>query len=345
MKMEFEIKEEWMYYALLYGKDAADEIMAEKRTTMAKSTRTGEKMVPVLYCDIDGTIRHGKDELGRFVNTADDVRVFDGVGPLLWEYKRLGWRIIGVSNQGGIALGYMDMGTCLAAMAETQKQTGYAFDKITWCSHHPDAKDPEMATCWCRKPMAGMVIETALVLSQQTGEIYPPHLGLFVGDRFEDNECARNAGLKFLNARDWRTGEHLALVKEWAGITQRQEEIRVKVEPISKSIARAVEQNLMTVDEAHEAMKDVKPLPDEALQRSLEITGAKVVYKPVSALEVNDEFVMEGVLYKVTTKDASWIKGTTEDGAYLGFYNPNVLTGESALHSWDTNVLTDDKDG
>jgi hypothetical protein len=33
-----------------------------------KSSRTGEPMVPVLYCDIDGTIRWGKDELGRFVN-------------------------------------------------------------------------------------------------------------------------------------------------------------------------------------------------------------------------------------------------------------------------------------
>lgn len=170
---------------------------------------TGEKSVPVLYCDIDGTVRWGKDELGRFVNTADDVRVFDEVPDLFVRYKKLGWRIIGVSNQGGIALGYMDQHTCWMAMAETQKQTRHAFHKLLWCSHHPDAKDPEMAICWCRKPKAGLVIEGALHLAEQTGEIYPPYLGLFVGDRHEDEECAINAGLRFMSAEIWRAGKHL----------------------------------------------------------------------------------------------------------------------------------------
>lgn len=178
----------------------------------AVSERTGEKMVPVLYCDIDGTIRYGKDELGRFVNTAQDVRVFDGVANLLWGYKELGYRIVGISNQGGIALGHMTMIDCIGAMRETQKQTRNAFDKIAWCIHHPDAKTPEMAVCWCRKPKAGLVIETALSLvNQHHGEIYPPHLGMFVGDRPEDEQCAEAASLPFLAADAWRKGEHLGL--------------------------------------------------------------------------------------------------------------------------------------
>lgn len=169
-----------------------------------------EKRVPILYCDIDGTIRWGKDELGRFVNTAEDVRVFDEVPDLLWRYKKLGWRIVGVSNQGGIALGHMDMRTCAAAMMETQRQTRNAFDKIAWCSHHPGADDPEMAVCWCRKPRAGLVIESALALAEQhRGEIYPPHMALFVGDRPEDATCAGNAGLRFMAADVWRGGKHI----------------------------------------------------------------------------------------------------------------------------------------
>lgn len=173
------------------------------------SLRTGEKMVPVLYCDIDGTIRWGKDELGRFVNTLGEVRVFDEVPDLLWRYKKLGWRIVGVSNQGGIALGHMDESICRSAMIETQKQTRNAFDKLMWCAHHPNADDPEMAVCWCRKPKAGMVIEAAFHLAEETGEIYPPHMGLFVGDRSEDEGCAENAGLRFMAADIWRTGKHL----------------------------------------------------------------------------------------------------------------------------------------
>jgi D-glycero-D-manno-heptose 1,7-bisphosphate phosphatase len=173
-------------------------------------------MVPVLYCDIDGTIRWGKDELGRFVNEPKDVRVFDEVPALLHAYKKLGWRIVGVSNQGGIALGHMDMQTCVAAMVETQKQTRNAFDKIAWCSHHPAADTPEMAVCWCRKPKAGLVIETALELAGQTGEIYPPHLGLLVGDRSEDQWCAENAGLVFMEAKEWRTGAHIIALESAA---------------------------------------------------------------------------------------------------------------------------------
>lgn len=177
---------------------------------MQVSTRTGEKMVPVLYCDLDGTIRKGKDELGRFVNGPEDVELFDGVADLLWEYKSRGWRIVGVSNQGGVALGHMTMDVCLAAMVETQRQSRSAFDKISWCSHYPgEGVAPEMAVCWCRKPRPGLIIETALQMSQQTREIYPPHLGLMIGDRPEDEQCAENAGLRFMSAAEWRTGAHL----------------------------------------------------------------------------------------------------------------------------------------
>jgi D-glycero-D-manno-heptose 1,7-bisphosphate phosphatase len=179
---------------------------------MTLSAITGKKMVPVLYLDLDGTVRLGKDQLGKFVNGPQDVQVFSEVPDLLEAYKDLGWRIIGVSNQGGIALGYLDMATCVKAMAETQKQCRNMFDKIVWCSHHPDAESREMAVCWCRKPRPGLVIETALALSEKTGEIYPPYLGLFVGDRPEDEQCAENAGLPFLEAAAWRKGNHLDLL-------------------------------------------------------------------------------------------------------------------------------------
>lgn len=181
-------------------------------SAMLYSIRTGEQIVPVLYCDLDGTIRWGKDQLGRFVTSAADVKVFPEVPDLLEAYKDLGWRIIAVSNQGGIALGHMDMPTCAAAMLETQRQCRNRFDKIAWCSHHPAADEPEMAVCWCRKPKAGLVIEAALDLSHTTHEIYPPHLGLLVGDQPEDEGCAEAAGLQFLDAAEWRSGIHLDLM-------------------------------------------------------------------------------------------------------------------------------------
>ena len=163
-----------------------------------------EPRVPLLAVDLDGTVRHGFDELGRFVNGPDDVVVFPEAVEQMRRWKARGGRIIGVSNQGGIALGHVTMENVALAMARTHQLTGGVFDKIACCQHHPSATDPEFARCWCRKPAPGLLIEAALSLARQTGEIYPPHLGLFVGDRPEDEECARIASFDFKWAKDWR---------------------------------------------------------------------------------------------------------------------------------------------
>lgn len=168
---------------------------------MASSIKTA---VPLLCLDLDGTVRHGYDELGRFVNEPDDVVVFPEAVELMRRWKAGGGRIIAVSNQGGIALGHMTAETCARTMLRTHELTGGLFDKICWCSHHPQAQHPEMARCWCRKPSPGLVIEGASSLAGRFGEYYPPYMGLLVGDRPEDEECARLAGFDFMWAAEWR---------------------------------------------------------------------------------------------------------------------------------------------
>lgn len=164
-----------------------------------------EKRIPVLYLDLDGTVRHGLDELGRFVNGPEDVVIFPEAVEMMRRWKSGGGRVVAVSNQGGIALGHVTMSQCAATMVRTHELTGQIFDKILWCRHHPAAEHPEFARCWCRKPSPGLLIEAALELAATyPGEIYPPHLALMVGDRDEDRECARIANIDFLLASDWR---------------------------------------------------------------------------------------------------------------------------------------------
>lgn len=163
-----------------------------------------EKATPLLCLDLDGTVRHGYDELGRFVNTAEDVVVFPEAVEMMRRWRAGGGRIIAVSNQGGIALGYFTRDQCAATMVRTYELADELFDKMLWCSHHPGAKDPEMARCWCRKPAPGLIIEGAIDLGNHLPEYYPPYMGLMVGDRPEDQECARLAGLDFQWAKDWR---------------------------------------------------------------------------------------------------------------------------------------------
>lgn len=174
-------------------------------TTEPSGTAAQERAVPVLYLDLDGTVREGKDDaLGRFVNGPEDVRVFPEAVEMMRRWKRGGGRIIGVSNQGGIALGIVSMDKVAAAMMETHRQTGGLFDKIAWCSHHPGAENPENARCWCRKPAPGLLIESAIDLAAHHHEFYPPYMGLMVGDREEDRLCAERAGLDFTDAAEWR---------------------------------------------------------------------------------------------------------------------------------------------
>lgn len=172
------------------------------------------KPVPVLYLDIDGTVRHGKDELGYFVSKPSEVIVFPEAKKLIKKAKTKGWRVVGISNQGEIALGLANKNDVEASMMETHKQCDYAFDKIAFCMHHPNAKEQEYAVCWCRKPRIGLIVESALDLAQMHGEYYPPHLALFVGDRPEDKECAESANIKFMDAKEWRLSANLPIPKQ-----------------------------------------------------------------------------------------------------------------------------------
>ena len=161
-----------------------------------------EKPTPVLWIDLDGTVRYSKN--GEFVNKPEDVEVFLGVPKLLADYKRKGWRVVAVSNQGGIALGYLTLEDCMKGMMRTQELCGNVFDRMACCRHHPSASDQIMSECWCRKPRIGLLVECGLSMAEQFGEIYPPHMALFVGDREEDKQCAENAGINFMWAADWR---------------------------------------------------------------------------------------------------------------------------------------------
>jgi len=175
------------------------------------------KPTSVLYLDLDGTVRKGFDELGRFVNKREDVEVFQEIPKILKLYKDNEWRIVAISNQGGIALGHVTFQEMNHIMIETNRQCNYLFDKIAWCSHHPDASTKEMAICWCRKPRIGLIVETVSDLSLEFGEYYPPHLSLFIGDRPEDKGCAENANIEFIPAkifREWTLKEHEELIKK-----------------------------------------------------------------------------------------------------------------------------------
>lgn len=176
-----------------------------RKVTLIESNSAAGDPTALLVVDVDGTIRQGIDDaLGRFVNGPDDVRVFPEAVTLLQEWRSRGGRVIFVSNQGGIALGLVSAESVMAAMKETLRQARLQADTIVVCPHHPDAKDPGDARCWCRKPSPGGLVVAAYTLGMHYDEHYPSRLGLFVGDREEDRECARLCSFDFMWAKEWR---------------------------------------------------------------------------------------------------------------------------------------------
>jgi D-glycero-D-manno-heptose 1,7-bisphosphate phosphatase len=159
----------------------------------------------VLFADLDGTVRHGLAQLGRFVNTPGDVVVFPEAVDRMREWKAAGGRIITVTNQGGVALGHVSPADAGAALMRTVELSEGLVDVVSMCTHHPAAADPEQASCWCRKPSPGLVFDGLRhLINDRHPEFYPPKLALMVGDRPEDEECARRAGVRFTWAADWR---------------------------------------------------------------------------------------------------------------------------------------------
>ncbi len=159
------------------------------------------KKVDLLFLDIDGTVRRGFDELGKFVNDVEDVKVFDDAVGMMYRWKRMhaGGRNVGVSNQGGIGCGILTKAQVEANMAETQKQCEGQFDLMLFCEHNPNEN------CYCRKPQPGMIkIAIRKLKEKYPDEVYPLSSALMVGDRDEDEACADAANVPFCPAKTWR---------------------------------------------------------------------------------------------------------------------------------------------
>lgn len=173
--------------------------------------------VAVLFLDLDGTVRHGKDELGRFVNHADDVVIFPEAIEMIkrWRDMHEYSAVVGITNQGGIALGLVDPDDVFEACQKTIKLAG--MDDFIVCPHHPGSDNPALRLCICRKPLPGMIGAACCALVNDEdflpGVMFsmPMDLMLMVGDRAEDRACAAAAGVPFLPAAEWRARAHVPL--------------------------------------------------------------------------------------------------------------------------------------
>ncbi|HIF9366944.1 TPA: D-glycero-beta-D-manno-heptose 1,7-bisphosphate 7-phosphatase [Photobacterium damselae] len=160
---------------------------------------------PAVFIDRDGVINvdHG------YVHTTDDFEYVEGVFSACKKLKEMGYLLVLVTNQSGIARGMFTEDEFLSLtewMDWNFVDNGVEFDGIYYCPHHPEGQGDYRQECDCRKPKPGMLISARDYLKIDMTQ------SVMIGDKADDMTAAKAAevGTKILV----RTGKPVTEVGE-----------------------------------------------------------------------------------------------------------------------------------
>ncbi len=147
-------------------------------------------MNKAIFLDRDGTLNidHG------YVHQIDDFQFIDGAIEALLQLKKMGYLLVLVTNQSGIARGYFTEQQFLRLTEWfdwSLADRGVDFDGIYYCPHHPEGIGEYREDCDCRKPKSGMLLQGINELN------IDPNQSFMVGDKFEDLLAGKNANVKY----------------------------------------------------------------------------------------------------------------------------------------------------
>jgi D-glycero-D-manno-heptose 1,7-bisphosphate phosphatase len=148
-----------------------------------------------LFLDRDGVIN---EEVGYLVH-AKDVRFTAGLFSLCRTAQTLGYKLVVVTNQSGIARGYYteeQYETVMQWMREELAREGIVLDAVYYCPDHPDFPSSRKCDPSWRKPGPGMLLAAAQEFALDMAA------SVYVGDRCTDVSAgnAAKVGKMFLLA-------------------------------------------------------------------------------------------------------------------------------------------------
>jgi D-glycero-D-manno-heptose 1,7-bisphosphate phosphatase len=142
-----------------------------------------------LFLDRDGVINHDVGYLHR----VEDVRWVDGIFQLCRAAVKLGYKLVVVTNQSGIARGLYseaDFHALMQWMELKFAREQAPLDAVYYCPFHPVHGVGEYKREHeDRKPGPGMVLRAARELGLDLGQ------SVFVGDRCSDIQAGNAAGV------------------------------------------------------------------------------------------------------------------------------------------------------
>lgn len=150
-----------------------------------------EQRCRAVFLDRDNTLIANDGDLGD----PDAVRLIDGVAPALARLAKAQWRLVVVSNQGGVARGKFTEADVeavngrVADLLDEESGTRGLIDRFYWCPFHPDGT-VHRYRCehpW-RKPRSGMLVQAGRDLGVDLDRSW------IVGDQPRDVAAGRAAG-------------------------------------------------------------------------------------------------------------------------------------------------------
>lgn len=144
-----------------------------------------DAMNKAIFLDRDGIINK---EIGDYVYKLEEFEINEGVVEALKYWRSKGYKLIIITNQGGIAKGmysHEDVHLLHQYLHTFLNQEGIHLDAIYYSPHHPD-----FGNSLSRKP-GSLMIEKALARFD-----LDPKQSVMIGDRPRDIEAAEGAGVR-----------------------------------------------------------------------------------------------------------------------------------------------------
>ena len=170
----------------VYGRAAEGSILVPMTPAMWQRLKTSR----LLLLDRDGTLNESSGPGPP--NHPQEVTLLPGVAARLHEFASMGWRLIIVTNQGGVAFGYLSEEQAHATHQALLDALPVDMEATYLCPHHPKGTIPRYAKpCPNRKPAPGAILDA---LDRYGAK---PQDCLFVGDQDTDLQAAKAAGVPF----------------------------------------------------------------------------------------------------------------------------------------------------
>jgi D-glycero-D-manno-heptose 1,7-bisphosphate phosphatase len=137
-----------------------------------------------VFLDRDGVLTRERSD---YVKTPDELEVLPGIGSPLRDLRKMGFRLVVVTNQSVVGRGLttdVEMGRIHEKLQSELNRMGCSVDAIYYCPHLPGAG------CSCRKPAPGLILRAAKDLGLDIASSW------MIGDKEIDLEAAKRAGCR-----------------------------------------------------------------------------------------------------------------------------------------------------